>query len=292
MRSLSINEFIRSTYIHPPEIDVVCSVGGFYGFFMIGVDKILKKLEEEGKLVIKRYAGSSCGAICSILMACGVPGDDVIGIYNNLFRATNFFEKLRGEILRVLPEDAYEICTDRVFIHCTELSWRFGFRHTVFSRYESNEDLVDAAMASSNMPFFISRRMYYPYRGKYYIDGCWSSPLPLFHDDSLHHQLLVKLYNIKYYRPYMCVPLDPSIEGLVVKGAVETDKFLSGTDPNIETLCWYDPRSKQKKTTRYYYYSAWGKTSVAFVFGTMSFVTLFYLRQMRYDLARITSKMK
>jgi hypothetical protein len=86
----------------------------------------------------------------------------------------------------------------------------------------------------------------------------------------------------------MCVPLDPSIEALVVKGAVETDKFLSGTDPNIETLSWYDPRSRQKKTTNYYYYYP----SVAILLGTMSLVTLFYLRQMRYDLARITSKIK
>lgn len=251
MRSLSINDFMRSSYVHPPEIDVVVSVGGFYGFFMIGVDKILKKLQEEGKLYIKRYSGSSCGAICSILMACDVSGDEAIGVYNNLFRATNFFFKLRGEILRVLPQDAYKICTNRVYIHCTELSWHRGFRHVVFSQFESNEDLVDAAMASSNFPFFISPRIWYPYRGKYYIDGCWSSPLPLFHDDSLHHQLVVKLYMIKYYHRYMRAPCDPSIEALVVKGAVETDKFLSGTDPHIDTLCWYDPQVKQKKRKYY-----------------------------------------
>uniref|UniRef100_A0A6C0K0P0 PNPLA domain-containing protein n=1 Tax=viral metagenome TaxID=1070528 RepID=A0A6C0K0P0_9ZZZZ len=286
IRSLSINEFIRSSYVHPPEIDVVVSVGGFYGFFMIGVDKILKKLEQEGKLYIKRYAGSSCGAICSIMMACGVSSDEAIGIYNNLFRATNFFEKLREEILRVLPDDAYEICTDRVYIHCTELSWSRGLRHVVFSRFESNEDLVDAAMASSNFPFFISPRLWYPYRGKYYVDGCWSSPLPLFRDDSLHHQLVVKLYNIKYYRRYMRAPRDPSIEALVVKGAVETDKFLSGTDPHIETLCWYDPQVKQKK--RKYY--AW-KASAVLLGSVTTVLTLFYIRQ-RNDLARIRSRIK
>jgi hypothetical protein len=84
----------------------------------------------------------------------------------------------------------------------------------------------------------------------------------------------------------MRAPRDPSIEALVVKGAVETDKFLSGTDPHIETLCWYDPQVKQKK--RKYY--AW-KAS-ALLLGTLtSVLTLFYIRQ-RNDLARIRSRIK
>ena len=42
LKALSIDNMIHSCYTHPTEIDVVISSGGFFGFFVIGVDKILK----------------------------------------------------------------------------------------------------------------------------------------------------------------------------------------------------------------------------------------------------------
>jgi hypothetical protein len=249
LRCLSIDEFLHKKYIYPKEIDIVISVGGFYGFFVIGTDKITRRLEKEGKMKIKRYAGSSVGAICSILMASGVHGDQIIEIYNNLIYQRDYFKLLRQEILQLLPKDAHVRCTDRVFIAATEITW-FGLKKVVFSNYKNNEDLVDAALASSNMPFLVSPYLYYKFRGKYYLDGCFTSPLPVFSDQK-HHQLLIKLYKIKYYTPYSYYPVDPSIEGLVVKGAIETDKFLSGTDDTIKTLCWFNERKYKTRYRKY-----------------------------------------
>jgi hypothetical protein len=136
----------------------------------------------------------------------------------------------------------------------TKVSFPILFQHVVISTYNNNIDLVDAMMASSNMPYFISPYLLYRFRGEYYIDGCFSKTLPIF-QDHLHHQLLIKLYNIYYYRPYIYTPNDPSIEGLIVKGAIETDKFFSGKQiQNIKTLSWYTSNKciRSKKTIFYY----------------------------------------
>jgi predicted acylesterase/phospholipase RssA len=262
LRCLSIDEMIPDEYRIPNEIDIVISVGGFYGFFVIGTDKIIRKLEKQGKLVVKRYAGSSVGAICAMLMGSGVTGDTIIQIYNNLIYNRYFFKSLKQEILQLLPPDAYLKCNDKVYIACTEITW-FGFKKTIISQFTSNEDLVDATLASSNMPFLISPFLYYKFRGKYFIDGCFSAPLPIFKDYQ-HRQLLIKLYKIKYYTPYSYYPIDPSIEALVVKGAVETDKFLSGSDSTIETLEWFNERKYNNRYRRY-------------ILRSLGMITIFYL---------------
>jgi len=249
LRCLSIDELLHQKYVFPKEIDIVVSAGGFYGFFVIGTDKIIKRLEKEGKLSVKRYAGSSVGSICALLMASGVSGNQIIQIYNNLNYKRNFFKYLKKEILQLLPPNAYIKCSGKVFIACTEITW-YGFKKTIISEFKSNEDLADAAMASSNMPFLISPFLFYKYRGKYFIDGCFSAPLPIF-EDFIHRQLLIKLYKIKYYTPYSYCPIDPSIEGLVVKGAIETDKFLSNSDPTIKTLCWFNEQKYKNRYRRY-----------------------------------------
>ena len=243
LRSLSIDQTLHSRYLpHPMEIDVVISIGGFYGFFMIGVDKILKKLEHSNKLKIQRYAGSSVGAICAVCMACHISGETLIHMYNRLSQSPNYFRKLRQELLTLLPTDAYLRCTNRVFIHITQIGFPYLIRHVIISHFYNNEDLVDAMMASSNMPFIISPQLVYKYRDGYYIDGCFSRFLPIFKDQR-HPQLLVKLYHIQYHGPFCYCPKDPSIESLIVKGVVETDKFFSEKNPSIKTLSWYHPIS-------------------------------------------------
>lgn len=245
LRALSIQE-LHGYESHPKSIDVIISVGGFYGFYMIGVDKILKKLENQQRLKINRYAGSSVGSICSILMACNVHATQAIKIYNNLLNQKNFFKYLKRELLSLLPEDAYLTCTDKVFIHATRVHY-FGFRHEVFSKFSSNEELIDAALASSNMPFIISPFLFYRFKNNYYLDGCFTNILPYF-IDNVSEQLLIKLYKIKYYHRFSFLPEDPSIEALIVKGLIETDKFLSNYAHHcVDTLEWYNAKKIKKK---------------------------------------------
>lgn len=229
-------------YYHPSEIDVIISVGGFYGFYVIGVSKILKKLEKENKIIIKRYSGSSVGSICSVLLACNVDPELIINLYEKLLhnnytkKSSCYFDILREELLSIIPDNAYQICTNKVYITATQVTI-YGLKHIVFSKYYSNEDLIDACMASSNMPLFISPYILYKYRNCYFLDGYFSSVLPILNNNS--NQLLIKLYRINYYPYYVYLPSDNSIEGLIVKGAIETDKFFKNAYHG-RVLSWYN----------------------------------------------------
>lgn len=271
LRSISIDHQLHSRYLsHPQEIDVVISVGGFYGLFAIGTDKILKKLEKNRQLTIRRYAGSSVGAICAVCMACHISGDRIVNVYNRLSHTPHYFKALRKELLSLLPEDAYLKCTDKVFIHMTKVGFPYLLEHVVVSRFIHNEDLVDAMMASSNMPFLVSSSLVYRFRGGYYVDGCFSRFLPVF-EDHVHAQLLLKLYHIQYYGPFSFIPKDPSIEGLIVKGAVETDKFFSEPNPEIKTLTWYHPTSISYPTIRFMVSYFCSSTSLGLILGYLWF---------------------
>jgi len=277
LRSLSIDQQLHSRYLkHPTEIDVVISIGGFYGLFMIGTDKILKKLEYSNKLKIQRYSGSSVGAICAVCMACQLSGETLIQMYNRLSQSSNYFQQLRQELLSLLPVDAYLRCSNRVFIHMTQIGFPYLYRHVVVSRFWNNEDLVDAMLASSNMPFIISPHVVYPFRGGYYIDGCFSRFLPIF-EDQLHPQLLIKLYKIQYYGPFCYCPKDPSVESLIVKGVVETDKFFSETNPSIRTLSWYSPSISKSNSN-----DSYCQLLCSFCFFSASFLIVPYLFYHRF----------
>lgn len=243
LKALSIHDI--KEYKHPKEIDVVISVGGFYGFYVIGVHKILKKLEQEGKIIIKRYAGASVGAICSVLMACNVPEEMIVEMYDSLLFRRRYLFELRKLLYNLLPINAYKICSGKVFIYATEIT-PFGFKKTIFSTFENNNELLDACMASSNLPFYVSPSLFYKFKDKYYIDGCFTNVLPVFHDKK-NEQLLIKLYKIKYHSPYSLYPNDTSIEGLIVKGGIEMHKFLTFHPTYIKTLEWFDEEKLKKK---------------------------------------------
>jgi hypothetical protein len=183
------------------------------------------------------------------MMACNVSPQEIIKIYNNLSNQKKYFLYLKDEILQLLPSNAYQICSNKVYIIATRVSI-FGFQKKIFSVYDNNEDLVDAALASSNMPFFVSPYLFYKYKNHYYLDGCFSNILPHFKDDSAN-QLLIKLYKIKYFPSFSYIPSDPSIEGLIVKGCIEADKFFLNTPHNnIDVLQWYDIHYNKKKYTK------------------------------------------
>jgi hypothetical protein len=156
-------------------------------------------------------------------------------MYERLYQKKNFFIHLRRELLELLPPEAHARCSGRVFIHTTRLS-SFGFIPVVISVFQSNEDLIDACMASSNFPFFISPFLFYRYRGGLYLDGWFTRCVPTFSDSK--HQLIINLNNIQYsWRSYF-LPSDESIEGLIVKGAIEVEKFLCREHP-ISAIRWH-----------------------------------------------------
>ena len=72
-----------------------------------------------------------------------------------------------------------------------------------------------------------------------YFDGLFSDNVPVFVDDA-RPQLVFDLGKIQYALTAMVRATDPSIEGLMVSGALQTGRFLDGRrgDPRTEVTSW------------------------------------------------------
>ena len=121
------------------EIDVVLSGGGFKGFFLVGVWSVLRGMMAQKKLEVKRWAGTSVGAGCAVYMCCGV---DPVVWSNTYWRSRRL---IRGGGLSineafgvlsndVLPDNAHELCTDKVFLSITLLT-AFGPKNMIISKF-------------------------------------------------------------------------------------------------------------------------------------------------------------
>lgn len=56
----------------------------------------------------------------------------------------------------MLPENAYQLCTGRLFVSITFLTG-WGFENKIISEFTSNEDLFQACLASSTIPYVTER---------------------------------------------------------------------------------------------------------------------------------------
>jgi len=84
-------------------------------------------------------------------------------------------------IQSIIPEDAYKQCSGRLFISITELTV-LGPRNRMISEFFSNEDLFQACLASSTVPFLTERYGMRVFRDMWVVDGGVTVNTPIFHD--------------------------------------------------------------------------------------------------------------
>lgn len=74
-----------------------------------------------------------------------------------------------------LPSDAYKKCSDKLHITISRFGF-YGFYEDRISKYDSNEELIDAILGTIHIPGMFR---YIPIvRGKFAIDGCWTNMKP------------------------------------------------------------------------------------------------------------------
>jgi len=222
-------------------VDLIIGGGGFFSYYVLGVERIIKKLEKEKKIEIKRYAGTSSGSISCVCMVCKVPSFKVLELYENIRGKKNYFDLLGKELEKILPEDAYLQCSGKVFISISHWTW-FGLRNVIISEFFSNKDLISACLSSSCFPFFITNKLYYKFRNLYALDGCLTNNTEFFCE--CDRKIIIKPNNVLYYKYLMTSPFDDSIEGLVVKGAIEFEKFVRNEHHTFTSIQWYKKKSK------------------------------------------------
>lgn len=183
------------------EIDIVVSGGGLKGYFMTGCSHILKHELKKQNISIRRIAGASAGAWVGLFMLCDFSTSNWIETYylcrDRITRTIHdVYEEMWPWAQEHLPPNAYEICSGRLFISITEVTW-CGLKNHIISEFTSNQDLFEACLASSAIPYLTFPGAIKKYRGMYVLDGGITNNTPIF-PDLPRRTLVFRLTDIFY----------------------------------------------------------------------------------------------
>ena len=232
--------------LHPlTEIDVVISGGGFKGMFMAGAGFVLNAPTCKRELVIRRIAGASAGAWSGLFLCCGFDLRQWLHTYYACMDRPDatvheVYESLIPWVKTHLPANAYELCSDRLFVSITVWD-AAGPRNLIVSHFLSNDDLIQACLASSALPFLTERGICRRFRGMLAADGCFSNNTPVF-TDGVRRQLVFRLWDIEYPFRLLINPADSCIESLVLRGALLMARFLQGG--HVDSIVWLLEKEK------------------------------------------------
>ncbi len=145
-----------------------------------------------------------------------------------------------------MPENAYELCSGRLFISITVIT-PFGLQNKVISHFRSNDDLLQACCASSTIPFVTEPNWCRYFRGMPALDGGLTNNCPVF-QDPVRRQLIFRLSQIEYPWTYVISPKDSCIDALVIRGALQMVQFLAGEQ--IPSISWLERNQTQRDIKR------------------------------------------
>lgn len=131
------------------------------------------------------YAGVSAGCMPALALALGFNAkeiDETFERFVNSFdrfwktRYTHFYSNMEQSILSVLGPNSYKDVSGRVLISLTRVT-PFGLKNELISEFHSNQDLVDAIITSSHLPFLWARPPVKKFRNFWALDGGISNNL-------------------------------------------------------------------------------------------------------------------
>ncbi|CAK9299451.1 unnamed protein product [Gordionus sp. m RMFG-2023] len=163
---------------------------GFLGVYHVGVASCLK--EYAPHLVGKIY-GASGGALAGCCLICNCCLGQAIGSLLSiaakarsrslgpLHPSFNITKVIRNGLNKVLPPNAHEIASGRLFISLTRVS---DSKNVVISEFASKEDLMQLLICSSFIPIYCG--IIPPsFQGVRYLDGGITDNQPIFDDNTI-----------------------------------------------------------------------------------------------------------
>lgn len=168
------------------DLNLTFSGCGFLGIYHLGVVSCLKENAPALLKRVKCYGGASAGSFAAIALLLDLDVSDsaefVIRLAKRansltlgpLHPSFNVVRTLRRSFERILPPNAHELASGRLHLSLTRVS---DLKNVIVSEFFSKEDLVEALIASSYVPFY-SGIFPAKFRGKYYVDGGISDNLP------------------------------------------------------------------------------------------------------------------
>ncbi|XP_066111904.1 1-acylglycerol-3-phosphate O-acyltransferase PNPLA3 isoform X1 [Saccopteryx bilineata] len=161
---------------------------GFLGFYHIGATRCLSERAPHLLRDARMFFGASAGALHCVTFLAGIPLDRTLQILTDLVRnarsrnigvlhpSFNLGRYLRESLHRHLPANIHQLISGKICISLTRVS---DWENVLVSDFQSKEEVVDALLCSSFIPFFCG---FIPpsFRGMRYVDGGASDNMPSF----------------------------------------------------------------------------------------------------------------
>lgn len=181
------------------EKDVLIKAGGGGSFFtwQLGALKAIQELETTKQFI---YAAASAGALVAALTLCEVDPGYIIpyfcgkygepGVYNRFLGYAFIWREIIRECLEhLLPENAAEICQNRLIIHVTELhGFTKGLSLRRISIFQDRKVLINTLLASAHILCS--------------LDGNFSSPLTTSDENGNKTDIKVVDGTLLYFAPF------------------------------------------------------------------------------------------
>ncbi|KAI1696898.1 patatin-like phospholipase domain-containing protein [Ditylenchus destructor] len=159
---------------------------GFLCIYHAGVCAALKEYAPE--MTRNRIYGASAGSIAAAGLICNVCISEATsailqvvcearaGTLQALSPTFDLMGLVRDGLNRILPDNAHELCSGRLFVSLTRYS---DFKNVIVSQYHTKRELVQAIVCSCYIPYFCGFKIP-EFRGVQYIDGGFSDNQPAF----------------------------------------------------------------------------------------------------------------
>lgn len=132
-----------------------------------------------------------------------------------------------------MPEDAHIRCSGKVFVSITVVDPKKGpgaLTNLIVSEFTSRDDLMDACMASSCIPYISDDGLGRKFRGQYVVDGGVINNVPHFHDHK-RRQIVFRLSQVREKPSYCCGEIFPCVWRFSGMGTW----VVEGSDTEIHT---------------------------------------------------------
>lgn len=243
-----IENYIPKESFPEYEFDIIIGGGGLKGYYVFGAMEIIKKMINANLIKIRNFVGTSIGAIIAVYTICDISLHKIRNVYE--FARYNSSKKDLNKILlkilnKYLPEDIHLKCNGRVKIVLSELTF-LGFKEKIFDKYESREHLLKILSATTYIPYITSNSIKgVNINGKIYYDGGFVKNTPIIKNNNLT-QLVFKTESVKYSTSNIFKLKDKCPEILIIKGAIEMEKFILELKENKSTnsaIKWYPKKN-------------------------------------------------
>jgi len=209
------------------EFDCILSGGGFKGYYLFGAAQILKKMIKNKQIKIRKYIGVSIGAIVSVFLLSDIPIHIIRNIYE-FARHNNKYDLNQITIKacqKILPENIHELCNNKIKILVSELTFK-GMVPVYIEKFNSKEHLLKVIQATCYIPYLTSTTISgVKIDDKIYYDGAFTNNVPIIKNNDIP-QLVFHTRNVEYKKWYMFNTKDKCPELLILRGAIEMERFI------------------------------------------------------------------